>query len=783
MPKNLVIVESPAKAKTIQNYLGKDFEVASSNGHVRDLPKHQKAIDIEHDFQPTYEISQGKRQLIQELKKRAKGAEQVYLASDDDREGEAISWHLKEVLELADNKIQRIVFREITKNAILNAIKHPRNIDLDLVNSQQARRILDRLVGYDLSPLLWKKIKPGLSAGRVQSVAVRMIVERERTIQQFLTESYFSINALFEIGKNQQLAAELPGRLKDGKAAHQWLTQCISASYKIHSLDTKLAKRSPAPPFTTSTLQQEASQKLGYGVTRTMLIAQNLYEAGKISYMRTDSVALSQDAIQHARQEIMSSYGTNYVQERHYKSKSASAQEAHEAIRPTDFSQRIVSQDPNEQRLYQLIWKRAIASQMADAQLERTTAHIAISTTPQSLVAHGEIIKFDGFLKVYTKYTEEEDAEDDQTAGLLPPLQIGQPLSLGNMVARESFTKPPARYSEASLVKQLEEQGIGRPSTYAPTITTIQQRGYVTKESRDGRERPYQVLTLLKDRITKEIRTATVGTEKNKLFPTDIAMVVNDFLVERFTEVTDYGFTAKVEGYLDEIATGNKGWNQMLADFYQQFYPKVAETQKVERKDIQTSRMLGNHPISGHPIIARIGRFGPLVQIGNPEIGEGETITPKFASLRKDQRIESITLEEALDLFKFPRTIGNWEGVEIQSNIGRFGPYLKYKSQFYTLPKEEDPLTVTTERAIEIIQDKQAKDAAKVIKTFSEDINTQVLQGRWGPYLKAGKQNIKLPKELDPSQLTWEQCQQLANAAAPPSAIKKKKATTKSTKT
>jgi len=774
MSKNLVIVESPAKAKTIQNYLGKDFEVASSNGHVRDLPKHNKAIDIEQDFQPTYEITKGKQQLIKELKKKANSAQKVYLASDDDREGEAISWHLKEALDLADTKTQRIVFREITKNAILNAIKNPRNIDLALVNSQQARRILDRLVGYDLSPLLWKKIKPGLSAGRVQSVAVRMIVERERAIQHFVATNYFVVTALFDLGSKQRLLAELSERLQDEKEAYQFLEKCIGATFSIQNLDKKLAKRSPAPPFTTSTLQQEASQKLGYGVTRTMLLAQNLYEAGKISYMRTDSVALSQEAIQSAQQEIVGNYGSTYFQERHYKTKSASAQEAHEAIRPTDFSQRVVSQDTSEQRLYELIWKRAIASQMADAQLERTTAHIAISTTPQQLVAHGEVVKFDGFLKVYAVKHDEDDETDDQTQGskLLPPLKVGQVLPLEDMQARERFTKPSARYSEASLVKQLEEQGIGRPSTYAPTITTIQQRGYVVKESKEGKERNYQVLTLKDDAIKKEVFKEITGTEKNKLFPTDIAMVVNDFLVDRFSEVTDYGFTAKVESELDEVATGHKEWNQMLAEFYKNFYPKVAETQQVERTAINTSKMLGYDPISGKPVTARIGRFGPLVQIGNNEEDE----VPRFASLRKDQRIENITLEEALELFKFPRTVGQWENMPIEASIGRFGPYLKYRNQFYTLPKEEDPLTVTEERAIQIIQDKQKADAEKVIKTFQEDSNIQILNGRWGPYLKVGKVNVKLPKDIDPKKLSFAECQKLAESAMPIATAKKKSA-------
>ena len=771
--KNLVIVESPAKAKTIQNYLGKGYEVASSNGHIRDLPKSNKAIDISKNFEPTYEISKGKHQLVKELKKRAQVADKVYLASDDDREGEAISWHLKEALELEEAKTRRIVFREITKNAILNAIQHPRNIDLALVNSQQARRILDRLVGYDLSPLLWKKIKPGLSAGRVQSVAVRMIVEREREIHNFIATNYFSVTALFDLGNKQSLHAELSERFTQIEAASSFLEKCKEAIFSIHNLEKKAAKRSPAAPFTTSTLQQEASQRLGYGVTRTMILAQNLYEAGKISYMRTDSVSLSQEAVTNAQKEIENKYGKNYFQPRQYKTKSSSAQEAHEAIRPTNFTERNVSKDTSEQKLYDLIWKRAIASQMADAQLEKTTASIAISTTPHKLLAYGEVVKFDGFLKVYVNKTQEEyDQEDNERDKLLPLLNIGQILELDRMQARERFTKPSARYSEASLVKQLEEQGIGRPSTYAPTITTIQQRGYVIKESKEGKERAYQLLTL-KDKIIKQEGLQEItGTEKNKLFPTDIAMIVNDFLVERFSEITDYGFTAKVEDQLDEIAIGNKEWRKMLADFYQKFYPKVEETQQVERAEINTSKILGIDPVSGKSVTARIGRFGPLVQIGTSEEEE-----PRFASLRPDQRIENITLQEALKLFEFPRTVGKWQEKPIVSSIGRFGPYLKYQEKFYTISKELDPLTITEAEAINLIQAKQKADAEKVLKTFSEDPSLQILNGRWGPYLKAGKQNIKLPKDIAIEKLDFTTCRKLAQE--PEKAVVKKKTTRK----
>ncbi len=761
MSKNLLIVESPAKAKTIQGYLGKDYEVASCNGHIRDLPKNKKAIDVEQGFQPTYEINKDKQQLVQALKERAKKATQVYLASDDDREGEAISWHLKEALVLDESKVRRIVFREITQNAILNAIQSPRGIDLALVNSQQARRVLDRLVGYDLSPLLWKKIKPGLSAGRVQSVAVRMIVERERAIHTFQQTKYFVVTALFDLGQGRYLQAELAERFQTQEQAYEFLTQCIEASFFIKNLEKKPSKRSPAPPFITSSLQQEASYKLGYTVNRTMVLAQNLYEAGKISYMRTDSFNLSQDAIQGAQQELEQAYGAKYFQARKYKSKSA-AQEAHEAIRPTDFSQRVVSQDPSEQRLYELIWRRALASQMADAQLEKTTATIGISTSPKTLVAQGEVVKFEGFLKVYTASREEEDNTEQAT--MLPPLNIGQTLLLEHMQARERFTKPPARYTEASLVKELEEQGIGRPSTYAPIISTIQQRGYVVKESREGQERAYQVWTLQDKLIKAEKRLEIVGTEKNKLFPTDIAMVVNDFLVERFDEITDYGFTAKVEEELDKIATGDKEWRNMLADFYKNFHPKVEESAQLERSSVSTARLLGKDPVTGKPVFARLGKYGPLVQVGEtPTEDTGEQ--PRFASLRPGQRLENIHLEEALKLFQLPREVGAWEGYPIIANAGRFGPYLKYQDKFYSLPKGEDPFSVTDSRAIEIIQAKQALDAKKLIKSFAEDPSIQVLNGQYGPYIKAGDKNVRLPKDLDPNQLTLEACRVLIEKA------------------
>ena len=760
MSKYLVIVESPAKAKTIAGYLGADYQVASCYGHIRDLPKKGKAIDVAHGFQPTYEVSQDKQHIVKALKASAKQADCVYLASDDDREGESISWHLKEALELHDTKIKRIVFREITKYAILNALKNPRGIDLALVNSQQARRVLDRLVGYDLSPILWKKVKRGLSAGRVQSVAVRMIVEQERAICAFKSVASFVITALFDLGDGKYLQAELPERFKIETAAHQFLELCKNATFSISNLEQKAAKRSPAPPFTTSTLQQEASRKLGYSVTRTMVLAQHLYEAGAISYMRTDSLHLSQEAIAGAQQEIHAAYGADYFQPRAYKTKAATAQEAHEAIRPTDFSKRVSGEDSGAQRLYTLIWKRAIASQMADAQLEKTVATVAISTTPHALVAKGEVIKFEGFMKVYAATQDEENLSESQ--GMLPPLTIGQGLQLDYMKARERFSKPPARYTEASLVKQLEERGIGRPSTYAPIITTIQKRGYVVKDDRAGQERNHTVLTLQQAIIQRTEHVEIAGTEKQKLFPTDIAMVVNDFLVAHFSEVTDYGFTAKIEEELDIIAQGRKAWNAMLAEFYGNFYPKVEQTAQLDRSTLGTSRLLGKVPNTGQTVIVRLGKYGPLVQIGDTE---GAT-APRFASLQQDQRIESITLEEALKLFELPREIGSFENSPVVVNAGRYGPYVKHNEKFYSLGREDDPLTIDVSRATEIIQAKRKSDAEKVIKCFDNCPDIQILNGRWGPYIKSGRKNVKIPKEIgDPNTLTLEACVTLVENA------------------
>jgi len=773
MLKNLVIVESPAKAKTIEKYLGKDFTVRSSYGHIRDLPEKGIGIDIAKNFTPTYEVSTDKISLVKELKKMAKEAELVWLATDDDREGEAISWHLKEALELKDAKIQRIVFREITKNAILNAVQNPRSIDLDLVNAQQARRILDRLVGYELSPVLWKKIKTGLSAGRVQSVAVRLIVEREREIEKFNSTSSYKVSAIFDLGDGKNLVAELKDKIATEKDAEAFLKSCIGAIFTIKNLETKPAKKSPAPPFTTSTLQQEASRKLSFSVQQTMTLAQKLYEAGKITYMRTDSTALSQEAIKSATAEIESLYGKQFVQTRQYKTKSESAQEAHEAIRPTDFSVHQAGADNNEKRLYELIWKRAIASQMADAQLERTIATIDISTNKSLLYAEGEVIKFEGFLKVYLE-DKDDDGEDEENKKMLPPIKIGQILNLSEMKALERFSRPAARYTEASLVKKLEELGIGRPSTYAPTISTVQKRGYVVKENREGKERKYQELTLKVDKITTKTKTEITGAEKSKLFPTDVAMVVNDFLQAHFETIMDYSFTAKVEKEFDEIAEGKKNWAKMIDGFYQNFHQKVAETQDIKRSEVNSGRELGAHPDTGEKIFAKLGKYGAYVQIGEAT----DDKKPAFAKLKKGQFLETITLEEALDLFKLPREVGTYDNETMTVAIGRFGPYIKLGSAFYSLTKDDDPYSITESRAIEIIEAKRKADSEKMILTFDENPEVQVLNGRYGAYIKVGKQNVRIPKNKDPKTLTLDECLSLAEEQAGDS---KTKTTTKST--
>ncbi len=716
MSKNLVIVESPAKAKTIEGYLGKDFIVKSSYGHVRDLPSNDTAIDVENGFHPTYEITADKKEVIRDLKKEAKKADIVWLASDDDREGEAISWHLNEALNLEEKKTRRIVFREITKKAILNAIENPRGIDIDLVNSQQARRILDRLVGFELSPILWKKIKYGLSAGRVQSVAVRLVVEREREIEQFDVEAYYKVVALFDLTGGKTLKADLNKRLQTEEEATAFLNSCIKKSYEIASLETKPSTKRPAPPFTTSTLQQEASRKLGFSVAQTMTVAQRLYEAGKITYMRTDSVNLSETAIGEASTEINSSFGSEYLEVRHFKNKSAGAQEAHEAVRPTNFAHHQVPGERNEQRLYELIWKRAIASQMSNAKLEKTTAKIAIEgNTENFFKAQGQVIIFDGFLKVYLESSDDEE-EDQDNKDMLPPLTVGESLDLNNTKATERFTRHPARYSEAALVKKLEELGIGRPSTYAPTISTVQKRGYVIKEQREGRERKYQEIRLKNDEVKDTVATEITGAESGKMYPSDIAMVVNDFLVEHFPKVTSYSFTAEIEKDFDKIAEGQMKWDAMLQGFYTDFHKKVVSSEDIDRRKVSVDRVLGKDPKTGLTIITRLGRFGALVQIGTQEEIEalGDEEKPKYAGLMKGQLMETITLDEALELFKLPRDVGMFEDKKIVAAVGRFGPYIRHDSKFVSIKTPDDPLSIDEARAIQLIQDKREADAKKI---------------------------------------------------------------------
>ncbi|MEO6150832.1 MAG: type I DNA topoisomerase [Mucilaginibacter sp.] len=763
MAKNLLIVESPAKAKTIEGYLGKDFTVKSSYGHIRDLVKSEDAIDINNNFEQKYEVPADKKQVVSELKKLAKEADMVWLASDEDREGEAISWHLFDTLNLKEANTKRIVFHEITKPAILRAIENPRKIDYNLVNAQQARRVLDRLVGFELSPVLWKKVKPSLSAGRVQSVAVRLIVDREREVNKFKSEAAFKIVAIFGKGK-EAFKAELAERFGKQEDAEKFLQDCIDAAFNVKSLDTRPAKRSPAAPFTTSTLQQEASRKLGYSVSRTMSVAQKLYEAGNITYMRTDSVNLSETALAAAQQEINSAFGEKYHQYRKYKTKSASAQEAHEAIRPTYFDKHTIDGDSAEKRLYELIWKRAIASQMTEAQFEKTTARISISTRKDELVANGEVMKFDGFLKVYLESSDEDDdtSVQDGDNAILPPLAPGQLLSLQELSATERYSRPPARYTEASLVKKLEELGIGRPSTYAPTISTIQNRGYVVKEEREGKQRQFRVLTLKGGNITKEEKTENTGAERGKLFPTDIGAVVNDFLVQHFNGIVDFNFTASVEKQFDEIASGLKNWTDMIRKFYDPFHKDVENTIETADK-ARGERDLGVHPESGKKMSVRIGRYGPFVQVGEADETTGEK--PLYASLRTGQSIETISIEEALELFKLPKKVGVYEDKDMTVAIGKFGPYIRHNSAFYSLPKGVDPHDVGEDLAIELINEKRKKDIEKLIKTFDEDPEVKILNGRWGPYIEFGKQNVKIPKDKDPLALTFEEVKALAGDA------------------
>ena len=760
MSKNLVIVESPAKAKTIEGFLGKDYTVKSSFGHIRDLPGKNLSIDIENDFEPEYVISDDKKKVVAELKKLAKKAETVWLATDEDREGEAISWHLLEALKLKEKETKRIVFHEITKDAINKAISNPRTVNKNLVDAQQARRVLDRLVGYELSPVLWKKVKPSLSAGRVQSVTVRLLVEREREIKNFKSADYFKVVGYFYKEGDRTFKAEVSSRFKTYEEARGFLEECKASSYSVKDLKKKPATKSPAAPFTTSTLQQEASRKLGFSVSQTMVVAQKLYEAGKITYMRTDSVNLSDQAIKGAKAYICNEFGEDYSKSRKFATKSKGAQEAHEAIRPTNLSVSNLKGDSQESRLYELIWKRTIASQMSNAKIERTTVTLDVSESKTDFTAKGEIITFEGFLKVYLESTDDEDSEEQ--SDMLPAMKEGDAILREHITATQRFTKHPPRYQEASLVRKLEELGIGRPSTYAPTISTIQKRGYVVKESRDGEQRQYLSLTLNDDGLSEEKKTERTGAEKNKLFPTDIGMVVTDFLSGHFETIMDYSFTADVEKQFDDIADGMLKWSKMIEKFYNPFHSNVEET--LENADrAKGERELGIDPKSGKPVIARIGRYGPMVQIGSVEDEE----KPKFASLLKEQSIETISFEEALELFKLPREVGEYEGKKVTAAIGRFGPYIRWNNLFVSLKKDEgdEPLTVELDRAIELIEIKKEQEKNKYIKTFEEDKDVQVLNGRYGPYIKIGRKNFKIPKDKKPEELTLEECKEIAKAA------------------
>jgi DNA topoisomerase-1 len=753
MAKNLVIVESPAKAKTIEGFLGKDFTVKSSFGHIRDLVKKGFGVDIENNFTPTYEVQPDKERVIAELKKLTKSADMIWLASDEDREGEAISWHLYETLGLTPKNTKRIVFHEITKPAILKAIENPREININLVNAQQARRVLDRLVGFELSPILWRKVRPSLSAGRVQSVAVRLIVEREREIQKFTSTFAFKVSAIFTVGTGL-LKAELDKRYHTEAEALSFLETCKVASYTISSLETKPAKRSPAAPFTTSTLQQEAARKLGFSVAQTMQIAQRLYEAGRITYMRTDSVNLSDTAMDQANKAINENYGAKYYNPRKYKTKSKGAQEAHEAIRPTYIDRTVIDGERNEIRLYDLIWKRTIASQMSDAELEKTTAKVSVSGASEIFIAQGEVLKFDGFLKVYMESSDDEESEDENTS-MLPPMKVGEKIDSKEISATQRFTHHPARYTEASLVKKLEELGIGRPSTYAPTISTVQKRNYVEKTDREGNPRNYISLSLVKQNITKETKTENTGAEKSKLFPTDIGMVVNDFLLQYFPTILDFNFTAKVEEEFDEIAEGHLDWQKMLGEFYHPFHKTVEHTMENSER-ASGERSLGIDPASGKPIIVRIGRFGPLAQIGetNEETGE----VAKFASLRKTQNLDTITLEDALDLFKLPLTLGEYEGKEVVVAVGRFGPYIKLGDAFISIPRTIDPLTVDMEQALEIIKEKELADAPVA---HYEGKGVTKGKGRFGPFIKYEGMFINVPRAYDFDNLSQQDINEL----------------------
>ena len=785
MQKNLVIVESPAKAKTIEKFLGEDFKVMSSFGHIRDLDKKNDGVDPD-TFQPHYEIPADKQKVVSELRAAAKKAETIWLASDEDREGEAISWHLAEVLKLDPATARRIVFHEITKPAILDAIAHPRTIDLNLVDAQQARRVLDRVLGFRLSPVLWRKVRRNLSAGRVQSVTVRLIVEREREIEAFQAESAFRVTAFFGVpGENGQtvaLKAELNHRFATIEEVNAFLENCKTAEFRIESLTTKPTKRTPAPPFTTSTLQQEAARKFGYAVASTMRIAQKLYESGLITYMRTDSMNLSTLCLDTAEPVIAERMGTNYHKRRNYHTKSKGAQEAHEAIRPTDMSREDISGTPQERRLYNLIWKRTLASQMADAQLEKTTALISVSGSEHQFAATGEVVKFDGFLRLYRESVEESEG-DSEESGLLPPMSEGQLLVRQTITAQERFTQAPARYSEASLVHKLEELGIGRPSTYAPTISTIQKREYVAKGESEGKPRSFAVATLEGNDISTETRSENFGSNRGKLVPTDTGIVVNDFLLSHFPEFMDYNFTAKVEHDFDRVAEGEEEWTSIIRSFCETFNPQVDRVMAERTETRVGERHLGTEPESGRPVSVKIGRFGPMVQIGG---GEGDEETPKFASLKTGQSITTITLEEALELFKLPRTVGEFEGTTVTIGAGRFGPYVLHAKKYTSIPKGEDPMSVTLERAIALIEEKRAKDSSNHLRAFEEEPELEVLNGRYGPYIKYKGNNYRIPKDrhAEAASLTLEECMKMIEAEgekAPKKAVKTSTKTAKST--
>jgi DNA topoisomerase-1 len=774
MQKNLVIVESPAKAKTIEKFLGKDFKVMSSYGHIRDLKKKELSID-ESTLEPEYEIPDEKKKLVTELKSQAKKAEKVWLASDEDREGEAISWHLCEVLGLDEEKTSRIVFHEITKPAILNAIEHPRHLDMNLVNAQQARRVLDRLVGFKLSPVLWRKVKPALSAGRVQSVAVRLIVERERDIQAFQSEAFYSVSGVFAVqnadGSQSEVKAQLSTKLKDEKEVNEFLEQCKDATFVIDNVQKKPLKRTPAPPFTTSTLQQEAARKLGFTVSQTMMVAQHLYENGLITYMRTDSVNLSGLCINASKEEITNLYGEQYSKPRQYHTSSKGAQEAHEAIRPTYMNQTTIEGTAQERKLYDLIWKRTIASQMADAEMEKTTVEIKVTGMSSLFIAQGEVVKFDGFLKVYRESSDEDDQQEKLRGGedtiggefghMLPPLKEGEVLTRRQILATERFTLGPQRYTEASLVHKLEELGIGRPSTYAPTISTIQQREYVQKGDKKGEERSFTVFSLKGKLITEKERKEVVGSEKGKLLPTDVGIVVNDYLMKNFPNIMDYNFTAKVEQDFDKIAEGGEAWTKMLRTFDKGFEPTVDKAMNTRTEHKVGERVLGNDPKSGRPVSVKIGRFGPVVQIGSAD----DKDKPQFAQLPKNKSMETLTLDEAMELFKLPREVGEYEGLPVTIGAGRFGPYVLHEKKYTSLPKDADPMTFTLEECIQLIEERRKEDADKHLRVFVEDDKLEVINGRYGPYLVYDGKNYRLPKNMHEraKELSYDECMAIVN--------------------